>query len=388
APFSWTFTTANSAGSVSLFSSTATPAVTSANDSAAVELGVKFTSDTAGYITGIRFYKGGANTGTHIGHLWTSAGALLASATFTGETASGWEQVNFTSPVAIAANTTYVASYYAPVGGYAYTSAQFATALDNAPLHASSGTNGLYRYGTGGGFPTNSYNSTNYWVDVVFNTTATTSSGPTLVSASPASGASGVPVTSPITATFGAPVQSSTISFVLKDSSGNVVPATLAYDSSTQTATLTPISPLLTGVTYTASVSGAQDSSGNTMTPVSWSFTTVSAISVWDNSAVPAVPTVDDPSTIELGMKFRTDVAGQITGLRFYKSSLNTGTHVGHLWTSNGQLLASVTFTGETASGWQTAQFASPVWIQPNTTYVIDYFTPVGYYSASGGYFA
>ena len=38
-------------------------------------------------------------------------GQLLASAPFTNETASGWQQVNFPAPVNIAANTTYVASY-------------------------------------------------------------------------------------------------------------------------------------------------------------------------------------------------------------------------------------------------------------------------------------
>ena len=66
----------------------------------AVNLGVKFQSDVAGYITGIRFYKGPSNTGTHVGHLWTASGALLATATFTNETASGWQQVNFANPVA------------------------------------------------------------------------------------------------------------------------------------------------------------------------------------------------------------------------------------------------------------------------------------------------
>jgi len=61
----------------------------------AMEVGVKFTADTGGYITGIRFYKAPGNTGTHVGDLWTTGGILLATATFTGETASGWQQVDF-----------------------------------------------------------------------------------------------------------------------------------------------------------------------------------------------------------------------------------------------------------------------------------------------------
>ena len=50
-------------------------------------MGVKFKSDTYGFVSGIRFYKASTNTGTHIGNLWTSTGQLLASATFTGESA-------------------------------------------------------------------------------------------------------------------------------------------------------------------------------------------------------------------------------------------------------------------------------------------------------------
>ena len=84
-----------------------------------MNLGVKFRPDVDGYVTGIRYYRGPANGGTHVGSLWTTGGALLARATFTGETATGWQQVSFDSPVAVTAGTTYVASYFAPVGRYA-----------------------------------------------------------------------------------------------------------------------------------------------------------------------------------------------------------------------------------------------------------------------------
>ena len=77
-----------------------------------VEVGVKFSSDTAGFIAGVRFYKSVNNTGTHIGNLWSSTGTLLGRATFVNEGASGWQEVRFGAPVAIAANTTYVASYH------------------------------------------------------------------------------------------------------------------------------------------------------------------------------------------------------------------------------------------------------------------------------------
>ena len=82
----------------SLFAASAAPTNVTENDPSAVDLGVKFQASTSGTIIGIRFYKGPQNTGTHIGDLWTSSGTLLASATFTNETASGWQQVNFCQP--------------------------------------------------------------------------------------------------------------------------------------------------------------------------------------------------------------------------------------------------------------------------------------------------
>jgi hypothetical protein len=158
----------------SLWPVTATPAVASTGDTGAVELGVRFRSSQNGYITGLRFYKGATNTGVHVANLWTDAGTLLATATFTNETATGWQEVTFASPVAITANTTYVASYHAPNGGYAQNLAYFGSALNSPPLTAlASGTgslNGVYRYGTSG-FPNSSYNASNYWVDVVFKLT-------------------------------------------------------------------------------------------------------------------------------------------------------------------------------------------------------------------------
>src|SRR5207249_4661285 len=137
-----------------------------------VELGVRVRSDISGSITGLRFYKGATNTGTHVAHLWTNAGVLLDTATFTGETASGWQTVNFATPVPITANTTYVASYHTDAGNYADSTPFFASAgVDSAPLHALrsgvDGSNCVYLYGASG-FPSQTWNTSNYWVDVIF----------------------------------------------------------------------------------------------------------------------------------------------------------------------------------------------------------------------------
>ena len=149
------------------------PEVVDSGPGNAVQLGVKFRSDVAGTIRGIRFYKASTNTGTHVGSLWSSTGTRLANATFTNETASGWQQVNFLPPVAISANTVYVASYHTTTSHYSINTNYFAsTGTDNAPLHALangvSGGNGVYRYGASNVFPNQTWKTSNYWVDVVF----------------------------------------------------------------------------------------------------------------------------------------------------------------------------------------------------------------------------
>jgi hypothetical protein len=145
-----------------------TPAVTSPQ---AAELGLTFLSDVPGYITGVRFYKSVKNLGTHDGYLWTSTGTMLAAVTFTNESASGWQQANFATPVAISANTPYTVSYWSPKGHYADDAGYFATTgLTNQMLYAP--PNGQYgpngSYATSNVFPNNATNSSNYWVDVVF----------------------------------------------------------------------------------------------------------------------------------------------------------------------------------------------------------------------------
>src|SRR5205807_2366277 len=168
----------------------ATPATIDSGDTGSVVLGVAFTSDTNGFVRGVRFYKAPTNTGTHVGALWSAGGQLLASATFTGEAASGWQQVSFSSPVAVTAGTRYVASYLAPVGRYSVNAAGFASApVDSPPLHAlanSTTPNGLYLYSSTSAFPTNSFNGSNYWVDVVYQPGSATVPGmPSSVAASP-----------------------------------------------------------------------------------------------------------------------------------------------------------------------------------------------------------
>ncbi len=486
---SWSFTTEPPLSCpCTVWADSATPANLSASDPNAVELGVKFRSDIDGYITGIRFYKGSGNTGTHIGNLWSANGALLATATFSNETATGWQQVNFDAPVAISANTVYVASYHAPNGGYAFNTNFFSVSgLDKSPLYllsdAEGAGNGVYRYG-GSAFPNQSWNAANYWVDPVFSDSAGGPGGDTtpptvtaftvpatantltvaittftasdnvgvtgyLVTESataPAAVASGWTATAPASYAF-ASAGSKTLYAWAKDAAGNVsaiqsaavtitltdttLPTVNAFTVPATSSTLTVAITTFTasdnvGVTgylvtesatapaagasgwtasppssYTFASAGsktlyawAKDAAGNvsanrsaTTTVAAGSGVCATPCSLWDGAATPTLLADPDTSPIELGVKFRSSVDGFITGLRFFKSAQNTGTHVGKLWNSGGTLLAQATFANETASGWQDVSFPSPVAITANTVYVASYHAPVGRYSVNDGYF-
>src|SRR5208283_2006066 len=156
-----------------IWSDTAVPGTLDDGGTSSIEVGVKFTANVNGNVSGIRFYKSTANTCTHVGNLWSSAGTLLATATFASETASSWQQVNFSTPVAIIAGTTYVASYCTSVGHTADDHGYFTNSgFSNGPLQALqsslSGGNGVYITSSQSAFPTNDNQDSNYWVDVVF----------------------------------------------------------------------------------------------------------------------------------------------------------------------------------------------------------------------------
>jgi hypothetical protein len=279
---------------VSIWNSSAAPTEPWRADSP-VTLGVKFRADTAGTITGIRFWKAsGSDSGTHVGLLYTNTGTVLAQATFTAESTGGWQQVKFAAPVAINPGVTYIAAYHSTSGWSADGTYFLSKGADAPPLHALrsgvDGANGLYSYGSSARFPVTSRGA-NYWVDVLFLP------------------GSGTPVTPP---------------------------------------------------------------SGGT--------------SIWNTAAAPTEPWRSD-SPLTLGVKFRSDTAGKITGVRFWKASgSDSGTHVGLLYTNTGTVLAQATFTAESTGGWQHVKFAAPVAISPGVTYIAAYYSTSGW-SADGTYF-
>jgi hypothetical protein len=98
---------------------------------------------------------------------------LLATVTFTNETASGWQQANLATPIAITAGTGYVASCYFQSQHFSVDFSYFAgQSHDQAPLHALAdgvaGPNGNF-LDNASGFPTEGAGGANFWIDVVFS---------------------------------------------------------------------------------------------------------------------------------------------------------------------------------------------------------------------------
>lgn len=158
--------------SVSLFAGQV-PNDTTKNDAFGngLEVGMKFRTNIAGTIDGLRFYKTLGNSGEHTGQLFSADGTLLASGLFVNETDTGWQTVLLSQPVTISANTTYIAAYYSSLGNYVSTDYGLKNALDNPPLTAladsTDGANGLFKYTNSPQMPDQGYLSGNYWVDVI-----------------------------------------------------------------------------------------------------------------------------------------------------------------------------------------------------------------------------
>ncbi len=360
---------------MSIWGNTGSPANPSVTDNQPIEVGTKFRSTVSGYVTGVRFYKGATNTGTHVGSLWTTSGTQLAQATFTNESASGWQEVTFASPVLIQANTTYIVSYFSADGYFAINAGFFAgSGVTNGPLTALQagvdGPNGVYKYG--GGFPDGG-NTANYWVDVLFTQLLSGSSytyNLTSVTDNGGCTTAGNPLSTVSVQVNASPAGAITAGTYCKGDSVN-----LTFNAAQGSG---PFSLTINGDSYTGVNDGVPFYAG-------LASLSNSPVSIWPETTTPA--NSNDASEYELGVRFRSTTNGTITGIRFYKPAGNTGVHTGELWTSSGTLLASAVFTNETATGWQQVDFPSPVSISANTTYVASYHAPNGNYGFTGGYF-
>lgn len=93
---------------------------------------------------------------------------------------------------------------------------------------------------------------------------------------------------------------------------------------------------------------------------------------------------VNDPNSIELGVRFQTSSPIYVVGVRFYRA--DDGTSSGSLWDTNGLWITSASDT-TSGTGWQDAMFSSPQFMEPGDTFTASYFAPSGAYAFQWDYF-
>ncbi|GAB2504549.1 hypothetical protein GCM10027063_49760 [Promicromonospora xylanilytica] len=363
-----------------------------ADDSSAVELGLRFVAADDGYISGVRFHKGAANTGVHHGTLWSAAGEQLSRVEFTGESATGWQEASFVTPVPVVAGERYIVSYTAPVGGYTATGGAFLTrGRDAGPLTVEGGFGaepaGLY--GPPGTVPTQSWDNAAYYVDPVF--TFTDSSPLVATAHEPVPGEVSVPLDAPVRITFSKNAVASSIDFTVTDDAGTAAAGQVSYDALTRTATFTPSAPWAGFATYTVAVTarsaeGTELSAGGT-----WSFRTVRPPSttcpcgLYEDTSAPDLTAAADHEAVVLGLRLSPDVDGEIVGMQFWRSTEMEGPFVASLWGPGGQELARTTVSDPVPQGWQDVAFDVPVEVTAGQEYTVGYRAPTGEYPATLG---
>jgi RHS repeat-associated protein len=111
---------------------------------------------------------------------------------------------------------------------------------------------------------------------ITFTTGATTSTNaPQVIGVSPANGTTAVPINAQVVVQFNEPVDASSIGGVSLAGTRGTVNASKTLSNGNQRLILVPAVPLSSGTTYTVTVAGVQDMSGNVLaSPVTASFTT------------------------------------------------------------------------------------------------------------------
>ncbi|MBI4899192.1 MAG: DUF4082 domain-containing protein [Actinobacteria bacterium] len=244
----WSSATASAATVDTIWGTSAPAQAAVDSDTGSVELGTRFTASTTGQATAVRFYKTPENRGTHTGSLWTSTGSLIGKVTFSNETSTGWQSATFAKPIQLNAGTSYVVSYHASYGRYVATE-RFSGSSVSTSLTTPSSNVGVYAYGSTSKFPTNSWQGSNYWVDLSF------APGVTSGAALPLATATSATSTSTATTT---PTTSST--------STTVAPSPTATSTTPKptTSTSSAPAPTATAPTATATASTTTSSSGLT----------------------------------------------------------------------------------------------------------------------------
>jgi Domain of unknown function (DUF4082) len=241
----WTSTRADGATPDTLWGTGAPTSAVVNSDTSAAELGTRFTAVTGGQATGIRFYKTPENSGAHTGSLWTSSGILLGRVTFGGETSAGWQTASLPSAVTLTAGTSYVVSYHATAGRY-LSSEQFKGSSVSPNLRVAATNVGVYNYGASSSFPTSSWHSSQYWVDLTFSATGSAPSTTPVATRTTAPGTtSSTPVVTPTPPVSATPTASATPAGTTATSSPSVTAAATTASPTNKTTKQSTKNPAL-----------------------------------------------------------------------------------------------------------------------------------------------
>lgn len=286
------------------------PTTTSDPDANAVTVGTKITVKNAGRVAGVRFYKGAGNGGTHVGAIYSASGSQLAKANFSNETASGWQTLAFSKPVNLAAGAQFTAAVLMPQGRYA------AEGNYAWPLAAPSltGVAGVYKYGTRVAFPTTSFQSSNYFIDVNYVPDAAPSPTPT---PTPTSTPTSTPTPTPT------PTSTPTASGAFPDSSNTGVPTGTGLTPYTGPCTITAADTIIDSKTVNCDV--VIQASGVLITKSKINGN----VFIEENAPLTYSFTVED-SNIDAGDRFVTAVGTQNFTVR--RSEVIGGNRSAHCW--------------------------------------------------------
>jgi len=386
--------------------STLTPYSSNYNDSSAINAGVKFIAHGAPTITGVKFYKGVDNTGTHVAHLYdVTTSTELASATYSSETSSGWQTVSFGSAVPISDSHDYMVwvsmpnGHYAVDGGSANGPNDFETVGngghgpwggDQTPgdgpeaLEITAGdNNGVYSYTSDHtAAPSNGTNN-NYWVSPTFVDT-TNPGANTGLAVSDATAGPSLTWSGQGHDTNSATSSGAIRSTIIQRISGESSDWTIGYQDGDQTSWADgPNDPTaLPGTGYIYNVKNV-DYCGNVSTGSAVTVTTASRSLSHVFSTNPASVDTGQTDALTVGMHWQTSTAGNVWGVRYHRGSqpspfINGRFRVG-LWDNDGTLLASREVPqGNMQWGWVDVRFNAPVSVSANHDYVVGYFSPIG----------
>lgn len=344
---------------MSLFSSADVPASVTTTDNVLYSLGTRFTTTAAGVITSVRFCKATNEPG--VGHAakiydWTT-GNLLSSVSFIDISCTGPSFVTITLPNPV--STTKGGSYLVAVDGLKYyckTDNFFTTARTSGALTSQGG--GTYSL-TSGLIPLDgNTGKSNYFIDGA--STRRLLLAPCSVLTQPHS--------PPLSCLSCCLWWLHAVEFY----SGTGPPT--AAPVSKPTAPPTPLpTPAPTNAAIASSVAC------NTWPPVSVAQT------IFTSSDRPTLTNDGDGTPYSLGVIFTVDVAGSITGFRYFKGTAETAaTHTGKIYDWNTMALLATTgaFNDKSCGGgqWVSATLSTPLQVSPGVQYVaaIDSITSFG----------